>query len=286
MIYLGVLSAMFHETLYPEWAQNFEMEKVIVEEKTEQQDLVIFENKRFGRVLALDGAIQLTEADEPIYHEMIAHVPLLTHPNPRSVLIVGGGDGGTLREVLRHPTIEKVVLVEIDASVIDTSKRYFPKLSNGAFDDPRVEVRIEDGAKYVAATDERFDVIISDSSDRMGPAEALFTTEYYGNCKSKLKEGGIFVNHYGVPFTQKGEVKLGLNNLSPHFQEVGFFVATIPTYVGGVMAFGFASDVNYQISEEILQERLSYLQSDFFYYTPKVHKAAFALPNYILKQLH
>jgi len=275
----------YDETLYPEWAQTFEVSKEILREKTECQDLVIFENPRFGRVLALDGIIQLTEADEPIYHEMMVHVPLFTHENPTSVLVVGGGDGGILREVLKHDSVQRAVLVDIDSSVIELSKKYFPKVSNGSHDDPRVEVVIQDASKFIKETEESFDVIICDSSDPIGPSAVLFTNEFYGDCKVHLNKDGIFVNMSGVPFLQKHEQALTLQNSSPHFNHVKFYLAPVPTYVGGFMAMGFASDRNYDVPEEVLKSRLGDLGGTLFYYTPEIHKAAFALPNFMLVQL-
>ena len=180
---LAAEPAAYTETLYPEWGQSLEISKEVLREKTDHADLVIFENPLFGRILALDGIVQLTEADEPVYHEMLTHVPLLTHENPASVLIVGGGDGGILREVMRHSSVQRVVLVEIDPSVIELSKKYFPKVSNGAFDDPRLEIVIQDASEYVKSAQESFDVIICDSTDPVGPGAVLFTSEFYGDCK-------------------------------------------------------------------------------------------------------
>ena len=242
----------YTETLYPEWGQSFEISREILREKTDHADLVIFENPVFGRILALDGIVQLTEADEPVYHEMLTHVPLLTHENPTSVLIVGGGDGGILREVMKHSSVQKVVLVEIDPSVIELSKEYFPKVSNGAFDDPRLQIVIQDASQYVKSTEESFDIIICDSTDPVGPGAVLFTSEFYGDCKGLLNKDGIFVNQNGVPFLQKDELALTYQNRSPHFKHVGFYVAPVPTYVGGFMAFGWASDRDYQVSEKVL----------------------------------
>jgi spermidine synthase len=275
----------FTETLYPEWGQTFEVTKEILSEKTEHQDLVIFENSKFGRVLALDGIIQLTEADEPVYHEMVVHVPLFTHDNPTSVLIVGGGDGGILRETLKHSSVQRVVLVEIDSSVIELSKKYFPKVSNGGFSDPRVEVVIQDASQFVKDSKESFDVIFCDSSDPIGPSAVLFTKEFYGDCKERLCKDGIFVNMSGVPFLQKYEQVLTLQNASPHFNHVKFYLAPVPSYVGGFMALGFASDRDYQVPEEVLKERLGDLGPSLYYYTPAIHKASFALPNFMIKQL-
>ena len=161
----------FQETLYSEWGQNFEQGQTLFEAATDHQELVIFENPRFGRVMALDGVIQTTEADEFVYHEMMVHVPMNTHPCPKNVLIIGGGDGGILREVLKHPSVESVTQVEIDRAVVDMCIEYFPKHSNGAFDDPRLNLVIDDGAAFIANNSEQFDVIITDSTDPIGPVK-------------------------------------------------------------------------------------------------------------------
>lgn len=256
------------------------MDKEVHHEKTELQDLIIFDNAYFGRVMALDGVVQLTEADEPIYHEMMTHVPLLTHGNATSVLVIGGGDGGSLREVLKHPGVKRLVLVEIDPSVIELCKKYLPGLSKGAFEDPRVEVIIQDASEYVKEKGELFDVIICDSTDPIGPGQVLFTQEFYGGCKSRLKERGIFVNQNGVPFFQKEELEMTMENRSPHFKNVSFYVAPVPTYAGGFMAFGWASDTDYHLSEEVLKKRFESLGISTFYYTPQIHRACFALPNF------
>ena len=257
-------ASMYTETLYPGTGiQSFTVDEVICEEKTEHQDLLIFENKTFGRVLALDGVIQLTEVDQAIYHEMMAHVPILEHGEVRSVLIVGGGDGGLLREVVKI-IIQRVVVVDIDPDVVAMSKKYLPKLSDGAFDDPRAEVIIQDAAQYVKNCEEQFDVIISDSTDPFGPAQVLFSTEFYADCKALLRKGGIFVNQSGVPFVQSEEFKLTLKNQRPNFKYVTFYIAPVPTYVGGHMAFGFASDKKRRISEATLELRAANLKAPLF----------------------
>lgn len=161
------------ETLHAGYQQRFEVSKVLYSEKTEFQDMVIFENPKFGRVLVLDGVIQTTEKDEFIYHEMMVHTPMLANGAAKRVLIIGGGDGGCLREALRHPGVGKVTMVEIDPTVVELSRKYLPGHSDGAFDDPRTDLVIADGLKYVAESDEKFDVIIVDSTDPIGPGEVL-----------------------------------------------------------------------------------------------------------------
>lgn len=278
-------TAWFTETLCGHWQQNLRIDKEILRTKTEHQDLVIFENDHFGRVLALDGVVQLTEKDEAIYHEMMTHVPLLAHGSVSSVLVIGGGDGGILREVLKHPSVKRVVLVEIDPDVIKLSRECFPNLTQGAFDDPRVQIVIEDASLYARDEEEQFDVIICDSTDPEGPGAVLFTEEFYGNCKARLRANGIFVNQNGVPFVQPEELSMTLKNRKPHFQHVTFYTASIPSYVGGCMAFGFASDVNYALELSCLQERFQELGIATFYYTPEVHLAAFALPAFIEREI-
>lgn len=280
---------LYLENLYPTWKQAFTIDELLYQEKTAHQDLIIFRNNHFGTVLALDGVIQVTEKDEAVYHEMMTHVPLIAHGNPKNVLIIGGGDGGILREVLKHKTVEKAVLVEIDESVVAFSKKHLPNISNGAFNDPRAEVIIDDGCKFVKErcnkTDQKFDVIICDSTDPIGPGAVLFTKEFYQDCHAILNRGGIFVNQNGVPFMQPEEIALTYKNRSPHFQSTKFYLGVIPSYVGGFMAFGWASDDDSytSLSLEELRKRWSALEEKTYYYTPEIHQAAFMLPAFIDK---
>jgi spermidine synthase len=278
----------FSETLYDDWKQSYLIDEILYEEKTPQQHLIIFKNKIYGKVLALDGAIQLTEKDECVYHEMMTHVPLLAHGNAKKVLIIGGGDGGILREVIRHQTVEKVVLVEIDASVITFSKKYLPSISQGAFEDPRVQVVIEDGCKFVKESKEKFDVIICDSTDPIGPGAVLFTSEFYGDCHQLLADGGIFVNQNGVPLLQPEELISTFKSRSLHFKDAGFYLAVIPTYVGGYMAAGWATDKKEyrEVPLNVLKERIKNVKGTFKYYTPELHLASFALPQFIQNALN
>ncbi len=274
----------FTEELEPGYFQGFAVDRVILDEKTDLQHLVIFENRLFGRIMALDGIIQTTEKDEFIYHEMIAHVPLMSHVAPRRVLIVGGGDGGTLREVLRHPDVERVVQVEIDAGVIDTCKRYFPNHSQGAFDNPRAEIVIDDGLEYVATSDERFDVIITDSTDAVGPGAVLFSRDYYAGCRRCLADGGVLVTQNGVAFLQMYEARPSAQYFSELFQDAHFYGAAVPTYVGGIMLFGWATDDMglRTTSIDTLRQRYTARKLVTRYYTPDLHYGAFSLPQYVI----
>ena len=271
------------ETLYPHWGQRLRVDKILFEDKTEHQHLVIFENASHGRVMVLDGAVQVTLADEWVYHEMMAHVPLFALNAPKRVLVIGGGDGGILREVLKHPSIEQAVLCEIDRTVVDMSLKYFPEVSSGAFDDPRTEVVIADGVKLVGETDRRFDAILVDSTDPVGPGAVLFTKSFYAACRRCLKKGGVLVTQNGVPFMQPAELQSSIAHFRALFKDGRAYLATIPTYVGGQMAFGWASDDVKLRAVKLadLRERFGVAGFATKYYTPAVHKAAFALPAFI-----
>ncbi len=275
------------ETLYPEWQQQFRVDEMIIEEKTSEQDLVIFRNDKLGRVLMLDGVVQIAEVDEYTYQEMIVHVPLLAHGDAKKVLIIGGGDGGVLREVLKYDTVTQVTLVEIDGSVIERTKTYLPMIPKGSFDNPRARILIQDGVEFVRNTDEKFDVIICDSTDPIGPGKVLFTSEFYGLCKKALSPDGIFVNQNGVPFLQREEFVDSLKNRSPYFKDTGYYLVATPTYFGGFMAIGYATDrLDYRfITEEELSKRISQVKGKFKYYNPAIHKAAFALPQFMKDEL-
>ena len=271
------------EALHDGLRIKIRIDKLLFDSKTEHQRLQLFESKAFGRVLTLDSVVQTTESDEFIYHEMMAHLPILAHGKAKRVLIIGGGDGGMAEEVLKHKSVERVTMVEIDAGVVEFSKQYLPNICKDAFDDPRLNLVIADGAKFVAETDERFDVAIIDSTDPIGPAEVLFTEAFYGNVKRCLNEGGIVATQNGVPFLQGDELTSTLAAFRKLFRDPTCYLATVPTYVGGPMAFGWGTDDASlrQVTEETLAERFAAAGFKTRYYTPVVHKAAFALPPYI-----
>ena len=265
------------------YTQRFEVARVVCEKASEFQELVIFETPAFGRVLALDGVIQTTERDEFAYHEMLAHVPLFAHGVARRVLIIGGGDGGVLREVLRHRTVERATLVEVDRAVIDLCREHMPGLSGGSFDDARSELVIADGVAYVARDGPPFDAIIVDSTDPVGPGESLYTGAFYAGCKGRLAPGGVLVTQNGVPFFQADEVTGTWRNLRRLFADAGFYLTVVPTYSGGLMTLGWATDdvALRRLPEAALDERFAAAGIETRYYTPAVHVAAFALPPFI-----
>jgi spermidine synthase len=274
----------FNETLYPTLGQRFQITRILFREKTEHQDLAIFETPALGRVLALDGVIQVTEGDEYVYHEMLTHLPFTAHGRVKRALIIGGGDGGILEEALKHP-VERVTMVEIDRAVVDLCKTYMPSICGNAFDDPRTDLVIADGCKYMAETDQRFDVIVVDSTDPQGPGEVLFTENFYRDCRRCLTPGGILVVQDGVPMFQPAELTMVNGRLKRIFKDAACYVAAIPTYYGGFMALGWASD-DFSLrrqSLETISGRFDPLRIDTRYYTPEIHLAAFALPRFVQK---
>ena len=274
----------FVETLYDAYAQEFSVDKLYFESKTEHQHLIIFHNALFGRVMVLDGIVQTTEKDEFIYHEMLTHVPIFGHGNAKQILIIGGGDGGIVRELSRHATIESITQVEIDADVIEMSKTHLPNHSQGAFDDPRLELVIGDGFDFMKSCTEQFDIIISDSTDPIGPGDVLFTNEFYTHCRARLADGGILVAQNGVAYLQLDEAQTTSRHLQKIFKYSTFFSAMVPTYVGGTMTFAWASDDpdKRQLKLEILNNRFRQSKIKTRYYTPEIHVASFALPRYLI----
>lgn len=273
----------FEEVLHQGHAQSFDVTRVLYHDETEHQDLVIFETSSFGRVMVLDNIVQVTTKDEFVYHEMMTHVPILAKGDVTDVLIIGGGDGGILREVLRHARVQRATMVEIDRTVVGLCQEHLPEISQGAFDDPRANLVIADGVKFVAETDQRFDVIIVDSTDPVGPGEVLFTESFYAGCQRCLKDGGVLVTQNGVPFFQGSQVINTNQRMSKIFKDNGFYTAVVPTYIGGFMTLGWGTDDAglRDVTVETLHQRFAQADIKTRYYTPEIHKAAFALPQFI-----
>ncbi len=273
------------EALYPGWAQSFRVVRELARERSAFQEIAVVETVSHGRVLLLDGVVQITEADEFAYQEMIVHVPLLQHGAAERVLIIGAGDGGVLRRVLQHGGVRRATMVEIDGAVIRLSREHLPAIGGSAWDDPRAEVIVGDGIAYAdAAAAASVDVVIVDSTDPAGPGEALFSEAFYRDCARILRPGGLLVNQCGVPFMQADELRNTAMLRAAVFAHVSAYVAAVPTYVGGYMALGMASDT------PILPPPLSVLATRAAaagvldttrYWSPEVHRAAFALPPYI-----
>ncbi|HEY8440931.1 MAG TPA: polyamine aminopropyltransferase [Xanthobacteraceae bacterium] len=278
------------ETLFDDlgFRMMLEAERVLYETQTQHQHLVLFEQKFFGKVLMLDGAIQVTTKDEFIYHEMMTHVPILAHGNAREVLIIGGGDCGIAEEVLKHKSVRRLTQVEIDASVVEFSKQHFPQFTRPVLGNSRFDLIIDDGMNYVARTHRRFDAIIVDSTDPQGPGKVLFSERFYRACKGCLARGGVLVTQNGVPILQSGELVSSIRKFRKLFADGGCYVAAIPTYVGGHMAMGWASDNPRLRRMPLASISARYRRAGSFatkYWTPEVHVAAFALPRFIADQV-
>jgi len=273
----------FVETLYDAYGQRFDIDEVCFENRTDHQHLLIFHNAKFGRVMALDGVVQTTERDEFYYHEMMAHVPLFAHGQPRRVLIIGGGDGGLLREVVKHAGVDHVTQVEIDAAVVEMAKTWLPNHSRGAFEDPRFHLVIDDGAEFVRTAADTWDVIMIDSTDPIGPGEVLFSDTFYGQCVRLLAPGGVLVTQNGVPFMQLDEVHRTAAAFRELFADWHFYGVAVPTYIGGMMTLGWASQdpALRQLSTETLTQRFRDAEIATRYYTPAVHAGSFALPRFV-----
>ncbi len=223
----------YQETLYEGYGQRFAVDRMLYEGRTEHQHLAIFENARMGRVMALDGVVQTAEADEFIYHEMLAHVPILAHGLARRVLIIGGGDGGMLREVAKHRDVESITMAGIDGRLVEMCREFLPEHSRGAFEDARLNLLIDDGLRFVLSVEEKFDVIIVDSTDPVGPGAALFSEEFYQACRRCLNDGGILVAQNGTPFLQLNEVQATSKRMNGLFPDWHFYQAAVPTYIAG-----------------------------------------------------
>ena len=273
-----------NETLYAEWGQRFLVKRELARVQSAFQDIMVFESHLHGRVMLLDGVVQITEADEFVYQEMLTHVPLLAHGDAKRVLIIGAGDGGVLRRVLMHNNVERAVMVEIDGEVIRLAKEHMPNIAGDAWTNPRAEVIVGDGIDYVrTAPDGSFDAIIVDSTDPIGVGEVLFTDEFYMNAARVLSAGGLIVNQCGVPFMQADELRDTSLRRRKFFGHVGAYVAAVPTYVGGFMTLGFAAKQAGldQVPVETIRARAAAAGITGRYWTPEVHHAAFQLPPYI-----
>lgn len=245
-------------------------------ETTPYQKLDVVETDRFGRMLVLDGMVQTTERDEFVYHEMIAHIGMVTHPAPRHVAVVGGGDGGAVREILKHPGVERVTLIEIDERVVAASRQYLPSIG-GCLDDPRVELRFEDGVAHIARTKDAYDVVIIDSTEPVGAAIGLFTAEFYGNVAKALRNDGLIVAQTESPFFNAELLRSAHRALAATFPVTRTYLAAIPTYPSGLWSFTIGSKVY-----DPLQADASILDRiPTRYVTPEIAKSAFVLPRFV-----
>lgn len=279
-----------NETLYDAWGQRFRVKRELARFTSDFQDIMIFESETHGRVMMLDGVVQITEADEFSYQEMIAHVPLLAHGDAKRVLIIGAGDGGVLRRVLQHRNVERAVMVEIDGEVIRLAKEFLPRIAGDAWNDPRAEVLVADGIDYVRkAPDASFDVVIVDSTDPIGVGEVLFTDEFYANCARLLTARGLVVNQCGVPAMQADELRDTSIRRGKVFPDIWAYLAAVPTYVGGFMTLGWAAKdaACRAVPVEEIRRRAEAagILGSTRYWTPEIHVSAFYLPPFIAEHL-
>jgi spermidine synthase len=270
------LSIWFTEKQTKNFGITAKIKQTYHSEQTDFQKLDMVETAEFGNMLLLDGMVMTTEKDEFVYHEMVAHVPLFTHPDPKNVLVVGGGDGGVIREILKHPGVEKATLVEIDGKVIEYSKEYLPSIA-GKLDDPRVDVQVDDGFMHIAKSEGTYDVIMVDSTEPVGPAVNLFTKGFYEGISKALKEDGVFVAQTDNPWFQQDLIRTVFRDVRETFPITRLYTANIPTYPSGLWTFTIGSKKHDPL--EVPDERFH--DMDTKYYTKAIHKAAFALPKFV-----
>ena len=264
---------------------SIKVERQLYTAQSEFQRIDVFESREFGRFLTLDGYMMLTEKDEFIYHEMITHIPMAVHPNPENILVIGAGDGGVVRELTRYQSPKCIDLVEIDELVIEVCRKYLPKTAC-RLDDPRVHIHIADGLKFIRSCENKYDLIIVDSSDPFGPSEGLFTREFYGSCFNALKEDGIMVNQQGSPFYAEdaSAMQRSHKRIASTFPISRVYQAHIPTFAAGYWLFGFASK-KYHPIDDLDAEAWKALNMRTRYYTTKLHIGAFYLPAFLEEML-
>ncbi|ENN76160.1 hypothetical protein HUJ04_000004 [Dendroctonus ponderosae] len=267
--------------LWPGQSLSLKVKEVLFHQRSLYQDVLVVDTTNHGKALILDGIIQCTESDEFSYQEMIAFLPLGAHPNPQKVLIVGGGDGGVAREVAKHPAVEQFVQVEIDALVIEQSKKHLPFMAKG-FESRKLTLVVGDGFEYMKNHQREFDVIITDSSDPVGPAVNLFTESYFGLLKTALKPNGVICSQAGTLWSDLPHVKQTIRNCQTHFPLVEYAVSSVPTYPNGQIGYLVAAldpDLDLTHARHPLEEL------GLRYYSPEVHQAAFVLPAHFKKEL-
>ena len=260
-----------------------ETTETLYSRRSEFQKIEIFESKAYGRALALDDVFMTSVKDEFFYHEMLTHPAMLTAENPKRVLVIGGGDGGTVREVLRHPSVEQCVMIEIDEGVVQACKEHLPMIGT-AWDDPRLDVRFADGIDYVKTSDEeKYDVILLDGTDPVGPGEVLFAQEFFAACKRMLKPGGIMAMQSETPILMRDVFFETQGKLRELFAEVHPYFGPVPIYASGIWSWTWASDRKAHLDVDVA--RAEKLTDGCRYYNADIHKAAFTQPNYVRRGL-
>ncbi len=275
------MSIWFTEELHPYYRKSLRVKRVLADEQTQYQRLQLIETEFFGKTLLLDGIIQLTERDNMGYHEMIVHVPMLAVREPKRVLIVGGGDGGSLQQVLRYPSVEEAVVCELDERVVDLSREHFAASFGDPWADPRARLLIRDAFGYLEENPAQFDVIISDTTDPIGMAERLFSDEFYRLMVRALTPGGAAATQCEQPFFDTELIKQIYKSAKTLTKNPAYYYANIPTYPGGGIGFMYVSDTPWENGL-----KTPYPPGENRYLNPEVHKAAFALPEFFRKELY
>ncbi|NIQ38007.1 MAG: polyamine aminopropyltransferase [Proteobacteria bacterium] len=260
-------------------ALSYRVSKTIFSAVSPYQNIDVIENPQYGRMLLLDGIVMFAEANEFHYSEMISHVPLFVHPRPRRVLIIGGGDGGTAREVLRHPDVERIDLIEIDKMVVETALEHFPSIAE-TLRDRRVNLTFQDGAEFVRTTEKRYDVAIVDSTDPIGSGEKLFERQFYQNTMKCLKTDGLMVAQSESPLFHPKLISRVMGDLKSLFSIVCLYCAFVPVYQGGMWSFAFASK-KYDPRKNFRKDKYDSLQLPLRYYNECIHYGAFWLPTFV-----
>lgn len=261
------------------------LKKLLFSEQSEYQQVEVYETDTWGNLMTIDGMVMLSERDEFVYHEMLAHVPMFTHPKPKRVLIIGGGDGGTAREVLKHNSVIHVDMVEIDKTVVDASKKHFPNV--GDFENPKLNVLYEDGISFIQNVKNPYDVIIIDGSDPVGPAEGLFEKDFYQYCKNAMTSEGVLSTQTESPWVKSyhPSMKKVFGALDDLFPIAKMYLSFIPLYPAGMWSMGLASLAESPLDQTVIKrvQSVSKLLSSLKYYNSDVHSASFALPNFVGK---
>lgn len=275
----------FSEFHTPDVKHSIRIKRHLYSEKSEYQQIDIFDTPEFGRVLALNGSVVLTERDEFIYDEMITHIPMAVHPDVRDILVIGAGDGGVVRELIRYDGVRRIDLVEMDPMVLDACRKFLPENASG-LDDERVHIFYDNALRFIRRKSNEYDLIIVDSMDPFGPSEGYFTREFYGICYNALREDGIMVNQQGSPFFRHDAEAMQRSHqrISKLFPVSRVYQAHIPTYAAGYWLFGFASK-KYHPIDDFDEERWKSRKLETDYYTPRLHKGSFYLPAFLEKLL-
>ncbi len=274
----------FTEDLYSEYNQKLKIKSIIAKKRSQFQNILIFNSKVFGKVLTLDGVIQITERDHYGYSEMLSHVPIVAHNFIKKVLIIGGGDGAIAHEVLKHKSIKEIILCEIDKEVINLSKKYLTNINFNSLENSKVKIIIQDASELISNNNFKnyFDLVIVDRPDPIGPGKKLFQKKFYKNINNIISDKGVAVFQTGIPFFQKNELQNTVSFLKLFFQLYGIYLTVVPSYAGGFMALTWASN---KIDISQINKKSNTTKLKTLYYSTKIHNSAFILPTWLINTI-